>query len=255
MGGAVASKTGTLKVQNSTFTGNSGGSGGAIWSDIASAASVSGCTLQDNHVVNCGGALCATGPLTLDRSRLSDNRASFGGAVGATGPFTATNSLLADNYAVSRGAAMCLTLSQARDELRFVTIASKKAGAGSAIFANAGSLNVVNSIVYNYTIGISVTATTLVQDYNLLTNQINVYSKNSMVTNGSHSIYLKDPLFVRPGTGDYHLLPQSPAVNSGTDAGVAVDIDGEARPQGPGFDMGMDEVRYWSLTYLPNLKR
>ena len=58
-----------------------------------------------------------------------------------------------------------------------------------------------------------------------------------------------DPLFV--GGGDYHLQEFSPCVDSGTDAGVDTDIDGDARPYdvpnwnkngtGDEFDMGADE--------------
>ncbi len=51
-----------------------------------------------------------------------------------------------------------------------------------------------------------------------------------------------DPLFV--GVGDYHLTLESPCIDTGTDAGVYTDMDGEVRPMGAGFDMGADE-------YLP----
>jgi len=48
-----------------------------------------------------------------------------------------------------------------------------------------------------------------------------------------------DPLFL--GGGDYHLTLRSPCIDSGTDAWIYTDIDGEARPLGIGFDMGADE--------------
>lgn len=51
-----------------------------------------------------------------------------------------------------------------------------------------------------------------------------------------------DPLFV--GEEDYHLSALSPCIDTGTDAGVYEDIDGQPRPIGAGFDMGADE--YWS---------
>ncbi|MFC1889761.1 right-handed parallel beta-helix repeat-containing protein [Thermodesulfobacteriota bacterium] len=49
-----------------------------------------------------------------------------------------------------------------------------------------------------------------------------------------------NPLFVC--ATDLHLGPGSPCIDAGTDTGVSVDIDGDPRPQGIGFDMGSDEV-------------
>jgi hypothetical protein len=49
----------------------------------------------------------------------------------------------------------------------------------------------------------------------------------------------QDPRFI--GEQDYHLMPGSPCIDRGTDAGVGRDIDGDARPLLKGFDMGADE--------------
>jgi hypothetical protein len=51
----------------------------------------------------------------------------------------------------------------------------------------------------------------------------------------------EDPVFVDPDSGDYHIGPGSGALDAGVDAGVYVDIDGEERPCGAGFDLGADE--------------
>ncbi len=50
-----------------------------------------------------------------------------------------------------------------------------------------------------------------------------------------------DPGFVDPANGDYHLLPTSAAIDAGVDAGVTVDMDGDPRPYGAGYDIGADE--------------
>jgi hypothetical protein len=43
--------------------------------------------------------------------------------------------------------------------------------------------------------------------------------------------------------GDYHILLGSPAIDTGSDAGVADDFDREPRPAGDGFDKGADEYQ------------
>jgi parallel beta-helix repeat protein len=53
-----------------------------------------------------------------------------------------------------------------------------------------------------------------------------------------------NPLFASPGTGDYHLLPSSPALDIGTSTQApAHDKDCNVRPYGPGFDIGAYEWR------------
>jgi hypothetical protein len=53
-----------------------------------------------------------------------------------------------------------------------------------------------------------------------------------------------DPLFVNPAQGDFHLQSMSPAKDKADPGGArSFDIDGDARPQGSGFDIGADEVK------------
>lgn len=53
-----------------------------------------------------------------------------------------------------------------------------------------------------------------------------------------------DPLFVDPAQNNFHIQSTSP-VRGKADPGatVHVDIDGETRPQGSGYDMGADEIQ------------
>jgi hypothetical protein len=49
------------------------------------------------------------------------------------------------------------------------------------------------------------------------------------------------PLFVDEGNKHFHLQATSPAVNAGTNTGIATDYDGTSRPQGTGYDIGAYE--------------
>ena len=51
-----------------------------------------------------------------------------------------------------------------------------------------------------------------------------------------------DPLLSDPASHDYHLTDASPCIDSaGGDGETAIDMDGDHRPQGDGYDMGADE--------------
>ena len=65
-----------------------------------------------------------------------------------------------------------------------------------------------------------------------------------------------DPDFVNPATEDYHIGPDSAAIDAGVYAGVMRDIDNEPRLGAP--DLGADE--YWApgvlkIVYLPLVLR
>ena len=73
--------------------------------------------------------------------------------------------------------------------------------------------------------------------------------------NADTSTLVVDPQFVNyqpDGTGDYHLQNTSPAIDAGTSIGApTTDLDGNPRPQGDGFDIGLYESKVSRA--LPNL--
>ena len=79
------------------------------------------------------------------------------------------------------------------------------------------------------------------------------YGNGIYVYRGSVTVAYSDVQGGWPGEGNiavnphfvggvtYHLRLGSPCVDSGTDAGIYTDMDGQRRPWGAGFDMGADE--------------
>lgn len=79
-------------------------------------------------------------------------------------------------------------------------------------------------------------------DYNLFDGPSNVYGNNSIQA---------DPKFVNPGS-DFRLQDVSPAVDAGTNVGIMMDLDGNPRPQGTGYDIGAYEYTGgWQSTATP----
>ena len=97
MGGAIYN-TGTLNVEYaSSFMGNSGIYGGAIYNAAGGTASVTGPTFSGNSAGSYGGALFNMGTMTVSGT-LSDNTAGFGGgAVYNQGLMTILSSTLNGN--------------------------------------------------------------------------------------------------------------------------------------------------------------
>jgi hypothetical protein len=62
--------------------------------------------------------------------------------------------------------------------------------------------------------------------------------------------YTGSPAFAADG---YHLTRDSAAIDRGVTSTVAIDIDGDARPQGSGYDLGVDE--FVVHIYLPFIMR
>ena len=104
-----------------------------------------------------------------------------------------------------------------------------------ALVANGGSATLTNTIVATHTVagfwGSNITA-----DHTLFFNSGTPCGGGATCTNAISG----DPAFVDPDAGDYHIGPDSAALDAGIDAGVYSDIDFQPRPyQAP--DLGADE--------------
>ncbi|HSW88162.1 MAG TPA: right-handed parallel beta-helix repeat-containing protein [Candidatus Saccharimonadales bacterium] len=135
-------------------------------------------------------------------------------------------------------------------------------GTGSVLFANnlsyankeygvgvngSASGNIVenNILIGNGIAGIktwSGTSNTQIANNILFNNATNFILSGSAIQTGNLTVDPQLVNYVADGTGDYHLKATSPAIDAGISTNApSIDFDGNARPQGNGFDIGVYE--------------
>ncbi len=188
----------------------------------------------------------------VDSNVIIGNRATYGGGIDTTNSafFTATNNFLAQN---SGGGVYCWALPGPSYGLLVHNTIAQDGLAGVWLMQNS-SLTLTNNIIVSHTTGIyarSGFTNSVLADYTLFYGNTND-TEGSIITS-THAITGRDPLFLDPATGNYHLRAGSPAVDAGiTVPWLAEDIDGDPRPIGAGYDIGADEARF---VYLPLVLR
>ncbi|MCX6033321.1 MAG: hypothetical protein NT169_29070 [Chloroflexi bacterium] len=244
-GGLYAAGPVTL-VDTRVMSNTSSLNGGGLYAGRA--ATLTGAQFTSNTALSgAGGGLYASYPVTLTNTLFIDNAATNGGGlygsgIGA-GNSRVVNSVFGGNSATTNGAALYLTANSTgrTAAILHTTIGSPSLGAGQAIYVGGTSgvtTDITNTLIASYTVGIQQVAGT-VTTWNTL---FNGNTANTSGTVNENASVTGDPLFVDPANGDYHLGADSAAVDAGVAAGITTDYDGDSRPQGPGYDIGYDEV-------------
>ncbi len=252
-GGALM-VVGELDLSATQFISNTSlGDGGAVFADKP--VTLTQAVFLGN---SCTGSACVGGGLYAETTlNVSDTQfirnvsRQGGGLYHSSGDGRIINALFAGNTATDLLGAATLFASSGNVEMIHTTVANPIMFGGSAIDVRAGTVYLTNTIIAQHTIGISTTAGMVDQDYNLFFG--NSSNTAGAISGGAHSA-TGDPKFLNAAGDDYHLSPGSAALDAGTNAGVLVDFDGEARPQGSGFDIGFDESALHDI-FLPLVLR
>jgi hypothetical protein len=219
LGGAISNVSGSLTILDSTFSGNSAITGGAVYIASLLPVTISGSTFFNNSA-NIGGAIWVQfGAPTISNSTFSGNTATgAGGGIFNNAPtLTLTNTTISGNSAI----------------------------VGAGISNERGQINVANTIVANNSGGdcsnsgtINATATNLVKDGSCAFPG---------ALSGDPNL---GPLADNGGPTQTHaLLAGSPAIDAGNDTVCAAnpvnnkDQRGEIRPSGSHCDLGAFEVQ------------
>jgi parallel beta-helix repeat protein len=229
--------------------------GGGISLSSATDAALIGNQIMSNTAAEAGGGIyvnISTRPI-LTGNRLLNNTADKGGglALRHTHDAAVVNTVIADNKALLGGGVHVEAYS-----IRFLhtTLARNTStgygdGSGVAVVDGGSTTHttvaMTNTILVNQTVGITVTAG------NTATLNSVLWSGNTVNAGGAGSVNVQnattgDPAFATDG---YHLTRGSLAIDHGIAAGVTIDMDGDLRPMGSGYDLGADEFRF--KVYLP----
>ncbi len=270
-GGGILCDSSSPTISNCTISGNMADGGGGIYC-AQSSPIITNCTISDNWVswqgggircdgspaliTNCtisgnmangggGGIDCYGYPPTVTNCTISGNSASWGGGIYLNGSSPSmTNCIINGNTADDGGGVYCNNSSPPITNCTITSNSATQNGGGIYCGGNSppGVFNIVNSILWGDTVGGSVN-----EIYLDGTTSIHItYSDIEEGWEGTGNIDA-DPLFV--GGGDYHLTASSPCIDTGTSVGAPPDdIDGDARPQGSGYDMGSDEYAYLTIS-------
>ncbi len=236
-----------LTLADTRFVGNSSnGDGGGAFADDG--ALIERGLFQNNRSggILGGGGLFVYNKLALTGTQFIGNVAKVGGGISLRCCTTSrvVNALFAANQAdSSRG--LDIYVEDVALSLIHTTIASPTLASGSAVYgSNGGSVYLTNTLVASHTIGIDASAITAA-DWNTLFDDVAMPYSGTVVSVGGIT---GTSGFVDPAANDYHLSLGSAAVDAGIDASVYTDVDGQARPQGAGVDIGYDELPAWLIT-------
>lgn len=270
-----------VTIKNNHFEANtvkSYGYGGAVAVEQLSILEIKGNDFVDNDGKSGGGAVYilsgfSSPQMTIEGNRFSGNKIGkyySGSAIRVQDPSVRiTRNLFTDH--ITEGTAVIeigSSITQPSEISNNVIIRSEMAIRfyGATISQSHRVWN--NTIVY--TEGSAITVSAATTPVNIANNIImdaneSIHADESAWVTGSNNLFFnngsnpfllasveEDPKFVLPGSDDFHLQKESPAVDAGaTIETLTDDFDGDIRPSGAGFDIGADEVMRDHFIFLP----
>jgi hypothetical protein len=265
LGGGLLIFDSSTSLSNTTVRNNRAAQNGGGIAIFDSSLSLNRLTIRDNTAAAKGGGLTlgaemASGTITITQTIISGNSAGSLGAglYNEANTVNMTNTLVTGNAITGGngvgGGVVNFFSPSARPSimnLTNVTISGNQAPIGQVLVHSGTSMTVRNSVVWGHT-GITIVGSTSTITVISSLVQGSGGSSNwnaNFGANGGGNLDV-DPLFVasvaptsaQSSGGDYRLRAGSPALDSGTSTNApSTDLNGIARPQGAGFDMGAYE--------------
>jgi hypothetical protein len=202
------------------------------------------CLIERNRIYNNDSLGQEVLPHLKPRSKLAEGIPSPGGGVLIMGgPTRVMNNFIHHNTAIRGGDGLSVLGGENIHILHnSVAYNGMENGEGIYLSGDDSSYVVYNNIISGHHIGIKIQSGAEV-DY-----AYNCFWDNDIDRDGMpaspHDI-IGDPCFADPGTGNFHIRHNSAArdtANTASEYAAIFDIDGNARPNGGGSDIGADEM-------------
>lgn len=245
-GGILA--TGSLTVAHSQFIRNTSvGSGGGIYS-MTGPTKITNSTFERNSILSDGGgAAVFSGTLEFRGNTLVSNNAERDGAGlwlrATTNDSQIVNNLWIDNQLLpgneeSGVISVFGEIPNMEILIAHNTLTARTPVIERGIVSRNTSVRIINNIITHYFTFIHHPENSQGE---ILDNNVLFDFPGMSEGEEDDGEIVADPHFVDPTTNDFRLQADSPAIDSGLDVGVSVDLDGRPRPVGEGFDVGAYE--------------
>jgi hypothetical protein len=197
----------------------------------------------------------------LDKNIVRLNSARWGGGVYLeNSKAVLTNTVITENQAPSNGGGSGLCIEGSSPHLLHTTISDNSGGDGSGVYVTESAAGYLSDVALTNTVlvkhGVGITVTT----GNTATLEGVLWHANASDWDGAGVVLGSDYTWGDPhfDVDGYHLSSGSVALDMGLSTGVAVDVDGDARPYCAAPDLGADEAVggfACRFVYLPALFR
>jgi hypothetical protein len=239
-------------ISDSMFSGNTADAGGGIHNHCDSNAAIDYCSFLGNEASESGGGMCngSSSPVitncTFGSNRSLGDGLEGGGGICNYGPGSPEfiNCIIYNNTAANIGGAV-YNHSGGSPMMTNCTLVYNEALHGGCMYNRESSPIITNCILWSNTGNLSHD-----EFYDWVASPLVTYSDISGGYPGNGNISA-DPLLANPISGNVHLLPSSPCIDSGSNAaalvaGIGESVYGGTRIYNGTVDIGADEAQGWT---------